>query len=53
MKKGTVILYRGEQYKIKQSKIRKIGNSEIEYVEIPHKKYTIWVNAAYVEEIIK
>ena len=51
MKKGMKILYRGEKYKVIDTKIVNFGSTEIEYVKIPHKAYDIWVNAAYADEI--
>lgn len=47
-KKNDTVLYRGGTYKVKKVKKEEINNKEVIFLEIPHSKYTIWVNAKYV-----
>ena len=48
IKKNNTILYRGGSYKVKNVKTENINGTEVTLLEIPHSKYTIWVNAKYV-----
>ncbi len=46
-KNKTMILYRGEKYKVKDVKSEVINGKTVVYLQIPHSKYSIWINANY------
>lgn len=50
-KKGQMILYRGEKYKIKSVEMKQFGNNKFEFLQLPNKVYDIWVNAMYVQPL--
>ena len=50
-RKGQMILYRGEKYKIKSVEFRQFGNNKFEFLQLPNNVYDIWVNAMYVQPL--
>lgn len=50
MRKNANVLYRGEKYKVLNTKTLTIDGQGVLMLKLKHKKYDLWVNACYTIE---
>ena len=48
--KNKIIIYRGNEYKVKDVRIDLYGQQEVIMLQLLHKQYNMWVNEKYIQK---